>query len=89
MDKKIRQEAKLYLILSSLSLITAQILGVVPFVLSMVYFIKSQNDEPARNPQDMRRLRVWIIITLVLSFVLCIAAVIYLVTTLTARLRLR
>lgn len=89
MDKKIRQEAKLYLILSSLSLITAQILGVVPFVLSMVYFIKSQNDEPARNPQDMRRLRVWIIITLVLSFVLCIAAVTYLVTTLTARLRLR
>lgn len=89
MDKKIRQEAKLYLILSSLSLITAQILGVVPFVLSMVYFIKSQNDEPARNPQDMRRLRVWIIITLVLSFVLCIAAVTYLVTTLTAHLRQR
>lgn len=89
MDKKIRQEAKLYLILSSLSLITAQILGVVPFVLSMVYFIKSQNDEPARNPQDMRRLRVWIIITLVLSFVLCIAAVTYLATTLTARLRQR
>lgn len=89
MDKKIRQEAKLYLILSSLSLITAQILGVVPFVLSMVYFIKSQNDEAAADPQRMRRLRVWIIITLVLSIVLCIAAVTYLATTLTAHLRQR
>ncbi len=86
MNKKIRQEATLYLILSSLSLITAHILGVAPFVLSMVYFIKAQNDEAAADPQRMRRLRVWIIITLVLSFVLGIAAVTYLVTTLTPRL---
>lgn len=89
MNKKISQEATLYLILSSLLLMVAQFLGVVPFVLSVVYFINSQNDEPTRNPQDMRRLRVWIIITLVLSFVLCIAAVTYLVTTLTAHLRQR
>lgn len=89
MDKKYSKEATLYLILSSLALMIAQFLGVVPFVLSVVYFIKSQNDEPARNPQDMRRLRVWIIITLILSFVLCIAAVTYLATTLTAHLRQR
>ncbi|MBR0254985.1 MAG: hypothetical protein IJQ69_03600 [Bacteroidales bacterium] len=89
MNKKISQEATLYLILSSLLLMVAQALGVVPFVLSMVYFIKSQSDEADRNPQEMRRLRVWIIITLVLSFVLCIATVTYLVTTLTEYLRQR
>lgn len=89
MNKKISQEATLYLILSSLALMIAQALGVVPFVLSMVYFIKSQSDEADRNPQEMRRLRVWIIITLVLSFVLCIATVTYLVTTLTEYLRQR
>ncbi len=89
MNKKISQEATLYLILSSLLLMVAQALGVVPFVLSMVYFIKSQSDEADRNPQEMRRLRVWIIITLVMSFVLCIATVTYLVTTLTEYLRQR
>ncbi len=89
MNKKISKEATLYLILSSLALMIAQFLGVVPFVLSVVYFIKSQNDEAAADPQRMRRLRVWIIITLVLSIVLCIAAVTYLVTTLTEYLRQR
>lgn len=89
MNKKISQEATLYLILSSLILMMAQFLGVVPFVLSMIFFIRSQNDDTAGDPQRMRRLRVWIIITMVLALALCIAAMTYLVTTVTGYLSRR
>ena len=55
----------------------------------ILYFVWSQNDEAAADPQRMRRLRIWVIVTLALSFILSMAILTYIVTTVTKYLHER
>ncbi len=67
-----KKESVTLLVLSTIVLMLAESVGAIPFVLSLVYYIKTERKGEGTDSEQLKRIKIWTIVTLILSVIICI-----------------